>query len=66
LVRQQDAHILDGCDQVILDLLSPEPKEELGSDLQGRVAQISSNEKCCLFRGSDPFPKNKKALQDIL
>ena len=25
LVREQDAHILDGCDQVILDLLSPEP-----------------------------------------
>src|SRR6266536_4142380 len=24
LMRQQDAHILDGCDQVILDLLSPE------------------------------------------
>jgi hypothetical protein len=25
LVREQDAHILDGRDQVILDLLTPEP-----------------------------------------
>jgi hypothetical protein len=24
-MREQDAHILDRCDQVILDLLSPEP-----------------------------------------
>ena len=24
-MRQQDAHVLDGCNQVVLDLLPPEP-----------------------------------------
>jgi hypothetical protein len=27
LMRQQDAHVLDGCNEVILDLLAPEGRK---------------------------------------
>ena len=43
MVREQDAHILDGRDQVILDLLTPEPTPASSFEMMivGRISKTA-------------------------
>jgi len=68
LVREQDAHILDGRDQVILDLLTPEPPPARTFEVViiGRISKTALDQVLASFEESPGTGQSRVLTQRLI